>query len=409
MRTFILALSVAALAAGSTTACATKGFVRNRVGDVNDKVESVSKSLEETQERTRKNEAAIADANQKIVQVDQKAAAANEAAATARTAADSAATKAAAVEVATKRIVYEVTLSEDQGNFKFSQAALPAEAKARIDEVVKQLKATPNGAYIEVEGYTDNLGAKAYNEQLGLDRAESVKRYLYQRAPDPAASDQRHQLRLRQAGRAEHDQGGPRAEPPRGDQGAGVTGRDRAVGGVAPQPARGRAGPRGVTAPAGAGDRASRTRRNASTTSRTRSWPTQNAPSATARRHSNSSGRRAFFSKRPRAPIVRASTTAVSVIPSARTTAGTPMPLSRRCRSASQQPARGMSASTSRTCGPRARARLIASEPLRASATTRNPLSASITTRRAAREAGSASRMATRTVVGGSRRTAGGG
>ncbi len=180
MRKFILALSVAALAAGSTTACATKGFVRNRVGDVNDKVESVSKSLEETQERTRQTEAAIADANQKIVQVDQKAAAANEAAATARTAADGAATKAAAVEVATKRIVYEVTLSEDQGNFKFSQSELPTEAKARIDEVVRQLKATPNGAYIEVEGYTDNRGARAYNDQLGLDRAESVKRYLYQ-------------------------------------------------------------------------------------------------------------------------------------------------------------------------------------------------------------------------------------
>jgi peptidoglycan-associated lipoprotein len=184
MRTFIVALSVAALAAGSTTACATKGFVRNRVGEVNDKVESVSKSLEETQERTRKNEAAIADANQKIVQVDQKAAAGNaaasEAAATARAAADRAAEKAVAVEVATKRIVYEVTISEDQGNFKLNQAALPAEAKTRIDEMVNQLKATPNGAFIEVEGYTDNVGDKAYNEQLGLERAESVKRYLYQ-------------------------------------------------------------------------------------------------------------------------------------------------------------------------------------------------------------------------------------
>ena len=150
MRTFIVALSVAALAAGSTTACATKGFVRNRVGEVNDKVESVSKSLEETQERTRKNEAAIADANQKIVQVDQKAAAGNaaasEAAATARATADRAAEKAVAVEVATKRIVYEVTISEDQGNFKLNQAALPAEAKTRIDEMVNQLKATPNGA-----------------------------------------------------------------------------------------------------------------------------------------------------------------------------------------------------------------------------------------------------------------------
>jgi len=189
MRTFIVALSVAALAVGSTTACATKGFVRNRVGDVNDKVESVSKSLEETQERTRKNEAAIADANQKIVQVDQKAAAGNaaasEAAATARTTADRAAEKAAAVEVSTKRIVYEVTISEDQGNFKLNQTALPAEAKTRIDEMVNQMKATPNGAYIEVAGYTDNTGEQAYNEKLGLERAESVKRYLYQQHQIP--------------------------------------------------------------------------------------------------------------------------------------------------------------------------------------------------------------------------------
>jgi outer membrane protein OmpA-like peptidoglycan-associated protein len=189
MRTFIVALSVAALAAASTTACATKGFVRNRVGEVNDKVESVSKSLEETQERTRKNEAAIADANQKIVQVDQKAAAGNaaasEAAATARTTANRAAEKVAAVEVATKRIVYEVTISEDQGNFTLNQTALPAEARTRIDEMVNQMKATPNGAYIEVAGYTDNTGEKAYNEKLGLERAESVKRYLYQQHQIP--------------------------------------------------------------------------------------------------------------------------------------------------------------------------------------------------------------------------------
>jgi len=72
-----------------------------------------------------------------------------------------------------------VTLSEDQGNFKFGQAALPDEAKARLDEVASQLKANPNGAFIEVEGYTDSVGSKDYNQKLGLQRAESVKRYLY--------------------------------------------------------------------------------------------------------------------------------------------------------------------------------------------------------------------------------------
>ncbi len=180
MRNLVLAVSVAALAAGGTTACATKSFVRSRVGEVNDKVESVSKSLEETQERTRKNEAAIADAQQHITQVDQKASSATDAAANARTAADTANAKADAVDKAAKRILYEVTLSEDQGNFKFDQAALPDAAKSRLDDLIKQLKDNPNGAYIEVEGYTDNVGTRDYNEKLGMERAEAVKRYLYE-------------------------------------------------------------------------------------------------------------------------------------------------------------------------------------------------------------------------------------
>ena len=179
MRKFVLAMSVASIAAMGSTACATKGFVRDRVGEVNDKVETVSRSLEETQERTRKNEARIGEAEQKIQQVDQRAAAANTAAGEARTAADTAANKAEAVEKSVKRIVYEVTLSEDQGNFKFGQALLPDEARARLDEVASQLKANPNGAFIEVEGYTDSVGSKDYNQELGLKRAESVKRYLY--------------------------------------------------------------------------------------------------------------------------------------------------------------------------------------------------------------------------------------
>ena len=184
MRKFVLAFSVVAFAAGST-ACATKGFVKSRVGEVNDKVETVSRSLEETQERTRQNEAKITEVDQRVSQVDQKAVAANTAATEARSAADAAANKADAVEKATKRIVYEVTLSEDQGNFTFGKAMLPDEAKARIDEVAQQLKSNPNGAYIEVEGYTDNVGNKTYNEKLGLDRAESVKRYFYEQHQIP--------------------------------------------------------------------------------------------------------------------------------------------------------------------------------------------------------------------------------
>jgi hypothetical protein len=71
------------IAAISGSACATKGFVKERVGDVNDKVETLGKSVEETQERTRQNEGKIGD-------VDQKAQAAQTAANAAASAAGSA-------------------------------------------------------------------------------------------------------------------------------------------------------------------------------------------------------------------------------------------------------------------------------------------------------------------------------
>jgi outer membrane protein OmpA-like peptidoglycan-associated protein len=179
MRKFAIVVPVVLLAAG-TTGCATKKFVRGEVGQVNTKVEGLSTQLEETQERTRKNE-------QRIGEVDQKADAAGKSAEDARTAANTAGDKATAVggrvdavEAANKRLVYEVVLSEDQGNFKFGKHELPDEAKARLDEMINQLKADPKAVYIEIEGHTDNVGAATYNEELGMERAEAVKRYLYE-------------------------------------------------------------------------------------------------------------------------------------------------------------------------------------------------------------------------------------
>jgi peptidoglycan-associated lipoprotein len=184
MKKLVLAVPVLALALGGTTACATKKFVRGQVGEVNDKVESVSKSLEETQERTKANEAKITEVDQRAQAAaqaaDSKAVTAGQRADTAKTTADAASTKAEAVEKASKRLVYEVILSEDKGNFKFGKAAVPESATAEIDQLVEKLKAQPNGAFIEIEGHTDNAGTKDVNYKLGLERAENVKRYLYE-------------------------------------------------------------------------------------------------------------------------------------------------------------------------------------------------------------------------------------
>jgi len=179
MRKLMLVVPLVMLAAGST-ACATKKFVRGEVGQVNTKVQGLSTQLEETQERTKKNEGKIGEVDQKATAAGQSAQAAQSAADAAKSDAAKADAHAAAVESASKKLIYEVVLNEDEGNFKFGKTMLPDEAKAKIDEMVAGLKADPKNVFIEVEGHTDNVGSKTYNEQLGLERAEAVKRYLYE-------------------------------------------------------------------------------------------------------------------------------------------------------------------------------------------------------------------------------------
>ena len=188
----LYAVSVLALTVAVAPACASKKFVRTEVGNVNTKVDTLSGSLEETQERTRKNE-------ERIGTVDQKAEAAGRSAQEARGAADAAAQSARQVGTrvdqvqtelntavaASRKLVYEVTLSEDQGQFKSGKTELPDSAKARLDEVINQLKADTKNVFIEIEGHTDNVGDKTFNEHLGMERAEAVKRYLYEQHQIP--------------------------------------------------------------------------------------------------------------------------------------------------------------------------------------------------------------------------------
>jgi len=184
MRKQVMVFALSAATRAVAPACATKGFVRESVGEVNEKVTTLGRTVEETQERVRQNE-------QKIGEVDQKAAAANTAASNAQKSAEAASgqaqevgkradARASAIEAETRKLIFETVISEDSGKFKFGAADLPDEAKAAIDQMVDQMKTDTKAVWIEIEGHTDSVGDAKYNERLGLERAESVKRYLYE-------------------------------------------------------------------------------------------------------------------------------------------------------------------------------------------------------------------------------------
>ena len=180
VRRIVNLLAVGTIVVGTTTACATKKFVRTEVDAVGTRVETLSQSIEATQEETRQNQARIVQVDAKADQVGIWAKDAQTAATTANAAATAASAKIDAVEASTKRLVYEVVISEDQGQFKFGSAQLPEAVQQRIDQMITDLKANPRGNYVEIEGHTDSSGDKMVNQRIGEARAEAVKRYLYE-------------------------------------------------------------------------------------------------------------------------------------------------------------------------------------------------------------------------------------
>ena len=122
MRQVVRAVVVVSVMAVAGSACATKGFVRQSVGEVNEKVETLGQSLEATQQQTKENAARIVQVDQKADQAGAAAQTAQSSATAARGAADAAATRVTAVEVAAKRLIFQVVISDDSGQLRTRQS-----------------------------------------------------------------------------------------------------------------------------------------------------------------------------------------------------------------------------------------------------------------------------------------------
>jgi len=175
--------------------CATKKYVRNTTTPIQAKVHQVG-------EQTNQNSTQITDTRDQVKQVDERAqsgiSAAQEKAATADQHAGDAMSKANAADqhaaqadqkadqanqtVASLRNVvaniddYKLQTSATVP-FKFNASTLSNDAKQDLDKLAGDVK-TDKRFFIAVEGYTDNVGTRPYNDALSKKRADNVVNYL---------------------------------------------------------------------------------------------------------------------------------------------------------------------------------------------------------------------------------------
>ena len=77
------------------------------------------------------------------------------------------------------KFLYKVILTSRDVTFETDQSALSDQARLRLSELAEKLQTDNRHVYLEIQGHTDATGTAGYNRQLGLQRAESVRRYLH--------------------------------------------------------------------------------------------------------------------------------------------------------------------------------------------------------------------------------------
>jgi peptidoglycan-associated lipoprotein len=161
---WIVALSLTAALVG-TTGCATKKYVKTETGAVNTRVDQVQGQVEQAQNRLDTHEKKIGEISQ--------------------TAQDALRRAQEAGKLAEGKFLYETVLTDEKVKFGFDTSDLSPEAMAALDDFAAKIKQDNKNVYVEIQGHTDNIGSEKYNQELGLLRAESVRRYLNQKESFP--------------------------------------------------------------------------------------------------------------------------------------------------------------------------------------------------------------------------------
>jgi peptidoglycan-associated lipoprotein len=160
---------VAMLSLFAANGCVTKKAWRENVEATDTRIKGVETGLETQEKRTSD---LAKDTDMRINQVKGTAEQAVEIGNQAMTKAEG------AEKLARGKILWSVTLSDDNVKFPFDADKIPESAQAILDDLANKVKALDKTVYLEIEGNTDNIGSEEYNKRLGEARAEAVRNYL---------------------------------------------------------------------------------------------------------------------------------------------------------------------------------------------------------------------------------------
>lgn len=165
---YLLAAAVAVTSL-SLAGCATTTDVDKKIAEAQSKtdkkIESVETQFEDMQEKQKVTEGKVGEQGKQIEQISQSA--------------KEALQRAQEAGVLAKgKILFQQSFAEDRVRFKVNSFELTKDAKVALDEFAAKIKGLDKGVYLEIQGHTDDTGGADYNDQLGQQRAEAVRRYL---------------------------------------------------------------------------------------------------------------------------------------------------------------------------------------------------------------------------------------
>jgi outer membrane protein OmpA-like peptidoglycan-associated protein len=78
------------------------------------------------------------------------------------------------------KIVDSLTLTDDMVLYNYEQPELTPKGRAAMDELIARARPQLPYIFIEIIGYIDDVSLGSQNRRIALERAESIRRYLFE-------------------------------------------------------------------------------------------------------------------------------------------------------------------------------------------------------------------------------------